>query len=644
MNATLLRLELRKNWLAAASVAAAFFITLPVSRLVAAASGLQTFKALEAILYAWVLIGLPFAALLIGGAAGAQAAARDVHDAESVLPVSPRRRTAASLAAGVLLLAAVAALLLSVTRLCGSDMAVRLTSNTPEGEFTWGTGGWDLLPFAPLATVALLEALLASWVLAYLIGHGVAGGILSLLLIALTLAGMVSGFGLDMFYATRYWGPGFEGFVRPALLLSLAAKLLAAERAAAWRERRPRLGARGVALLAGALLAGPIMFWGATNWILRGLRAQMMLSEPSAFTAHSAEFERMPLTARYLEASGREAAFKTVQGGVIMAGSAGARVVVPENPSGLTDFLFQPYQIGAVWDVLRGSDGRVWTTRRDLFESQLWREKADGAAEVRKVPDGFSFNPRWMARRLVVAHWISSDNKELYADADDFFRRGGKAAWTDFKRLLAQAESAPDAAKVACGGRCLTRGATTWRLPGRAFARGSVLPIVAGGRPAYLIPVTVASGAVVVLCRLDGRVETAWRMRRTFEGGFGTDFYALPDGTLYARGPEKTLGFVDVSGRAAHATSLARLRKEYPETDKDKDWSELVRRDASGNLLVVRADRLFALDRNGLILSARPLPRGVRAVHPLRDGFLADTPGGLYFSDWDGNTRRIRKP
>ena len=85
----LLRLELRQNVLSAASVVIAFLITLPIARLVSAATGLETAKALEAILSAWILIGLPLAAALIGASAGVRAASPSARECEALLPGAP---------------------------------------------------------------------------------------------------------------------------------------------------------------------------------------------------------------------------------------------------------------------------------------------------------------------------------------------------------------------------------------------------------------------------------------------------------------------------------------------------------------------------------------------------------------------------
>jgi hypothetical protein len=636
MNSALLRLELRKNVLAPASLIAAFFITLPVSRLVSSAAGLEPVKALEAILIGWLTVGLVFSAALIGAASGAQAASRDAHDAESLLPASPLRRAAAALVGALLLFAAVTAFIAATSWLCGLALSRLLDTARPGQTFLWGTEGWDLIPRAPLAILALLDALAACWILSYLTGNGIAGGLLGLLLAAASTSALLAGYGLQLFYATREWDADFSRFVVPLIALSLAGKTAAAAKAAFWRERRPRLGATGAAVLAGALLIGPVAGWSAVSWSLRGLRGQTRLSERDGQSVTL--WSQAPATPQAVRAVGDEAALITFGGGLIMAGSGGARVAIPDDRAGLLDILLHPSDVWEIWDDYRDDSGLVWAERIRSFETELWRERPDGRMESRRV-DGQRIYITRIAGRFVIGRWFDGRNEMLYADADDFYRSGDRAAWMrGIEGVASRAERESGAGAVSCGGNCLRAGGRTWRLPGRARAGDKILPRLLGGRRVFLVPVQLSSGdARVVACRPDGRVESAWRLRRTSEG-WDYSYRVLPDGTLFARGPEDTLGLIDASGNVLPAVSLARMFRDF--RDEDGRRLDVVRAGTDG-VQVVRAGRLISVDARGEVRAAAGLPHGVDGVKPLHSGFLAHAKDGLYFIGWDGKTRLL---
>ncbi|MBI3565669.1 MAG: hypothetical protein HY079_10775, partial [Elusimicrobia bacterium] len=155
MTAELLRLEFRRNRLSALSAALAFLATLPVCRLVSSTTGLEPRLAVEAALTAWMLVGAPLAAVLIGAASGAASASAEAVDAEAPLPLSAERRAAASMAAAFLLTAAFAAFLLAASSLLG--VAVERVLSTHEKN--WGRSFWFSLEVSPLLAAACLDAL-----------------------------------------------------------------------------------------------------------------------------------------------------------------------------------------------------------------------------------------------------------------------------------------------------------------------------------------------------------------------------------------------------------------------------------------------------------------------------------------------------
>lgn len=233
---TLLKLELRKNLLAATSLAAAFAVTVLAAPLAASAGGVELRPAFAALFTLWRFLGAPLAALLLGAAAGAQLDA----PGEPALPVSPGRRFAAAAGAALLLFAGliVPLFLFLQTGPAGVEAAFHPT-----------------LSFIAAQTLLWSGFLLCAFAMAALLGHGVAGGLAGLALQAATLLpiGIV--------------GPHMEFDEVPSgrLLASLVLLTVAGALGAGWSGFRRRSrgvgGRRDLALAAALALAGPLASW-----------------------------------------------------------------------------------------------------------------------------------------------------------------------------------------------------------------------------------------------------------------------------------------------------------------------------------------------------------------------------------------------
>lgn len=626
MNFPLLSLELRKNRLSAASVAAAFLVTLPVSRLVAGTTGMEPARALEAILLGWMILGSPLAAALIASSAGAQTASRDDREAEALLPVSPLRRAGASIAASALLFAAVTALLVATAWAFGA-LAPQLLARNPA--LNWGRPFWMDSSISPIFVFALADALLSCWLMSYLLGHGVAGGLLGLLLTGAALFVAAVAGGMQLGHGE--WGVSVLAMFSWLGAGTLAAKLTAAAYAAAWRERATRLGVSGAAALAAMILFGPVSGAVVVRRTYLALGAQVAHADRAAVYQYQSFQDQFPRGSRALAAAGEGAILKTVSGAILLADARGVRSIVPEKNTGLSELLLEPYKtwIHGTW---RDEKGVLWIERYVSPNTELWRV-AGATAERKVMTDRGSFT---MIGGGPVKHaYPGSDRRLRVAAADDYFLHGDKAAWYEgYARYLSRRERELATARPACSGKCLEAGGRRWKLPGVALSPGAVYPDDIGGRRAYLLPVRTRKGQEVALCRADGSTEIAWPYEDFM-------YHGLPDGTLFAFGADETLWAIGPDGRVAPPLSYALLASKLPQPRGRRP--ALMRR-AEGKSWLVWGGWLSVLDAGGRTIFSRSLPAGVESAVPLKDGFLITTKRSAWFSDWTGALRRVENP
>lgn len=623
MNFPLLRLEIRKNGLSAASAAAAFLITLPVSLLVSSATGLEPRLSLDAGLTAWVLLGVPLAAVLIGASSGSATGSADAVAAEGLLPRSPERRALNTLAASVFLAAAFAAFVLATAAVLGMPPGRVLSP----GQKAWGASFWYGLELAPLVALAALDALAGAWALSRLLGHGVAGGLLALVATAATAAGIAVSFGLQVEH--HDWGVAGTG---TALLIAwggAAAKFWAGALAARWSERRT--GPRALAGVLVLMLLPAIAIWGRSVGEMRMLDARVVPATYEAIYSYQSFHDPFPHGAKALAAAGTGAVLKTVRGGVVIASASGVRPLVAEQNTGLSELLLEPYKtwLHGAW---RDDMGRLWIERYVSPNTELWRVDG-GKAESRRVTDGGSLS---MILGEPLKHRYPDGKRMLVARAEDYFERGDKARWYEgYNPFLDARRRETGAAKPACGGRCLDAGGRRWTLPGQAIDDGFVSPDEFAGRRAYLIPVRKKDGrSVVALCRADGTVDIAWPYLKGF--GYG----GLPDGTLYSADGAVLHG-IGPDGKLAAPIPYGALAATLPAR---RDVRPQVVRLSGSRAWLIWGGRLTVLDAAGRKILSRELGRDLKEVVPLADGFLFTTARSAYFSDWEGNTRLVENP
>ncbi len=634
MNFPLLSLEIRKNRLAAASVVAAFLVTLPVARLVASTTGMEAGNALSTILIGWAFVGLPFAAALIGATAGSGTASSGNAGIEALLPASATRRAAASLTAAGFLLAITAAFVLACAWF-GNALAPYLIA--PDKAFSWGRPFWQNMPVTNFFLLMIADVLAASWVLAYLIGHGVAGGLLGPALVIIESFGVGLCLGMRMEHGE--WVSSLAGYETAMLAFLVLVKLVAVP-AAARLERRPSPRVRAWAFPAAALLAGPLATWLMAGAIASGLDARLRFAEPAPVFSYQSWFEDSSPTPAALAAAGRSAALMSVRGGIWLGGKEGVRVVLPEERSGVYDLVFRPFEGAWLFRTLRDSTGRLWAHRVTPLRDELWSQTGEAMTLGRPSPRNEWGNLAVVGRRVVVTKYLvdpkTGISQSSYAAAEDFIHRGSAAPFDkSLNDAIKTAVKAAGAGVVDCDKRCLRVGARRWRLPGPALYAGPVFPHWAGGKPAYFIPYKDASGTAAALCRADGTVTTAWRLGVRRERG---DFYALPDGTLYAYQPGDALGIIGTDGKVS-TLRYGRLRPKGASLDP-LPW--LLHR-AGGRVWLLWDRALVEAGDDGVLKSTRALPRW-ESFRTLEDGFLYDDGRSVRYLGWDATSRRLSKP
>lgn len=639
MNFPLLSLELRKNRLAAAAVLAAFVVTLPVARLVSSVTGMEASRAFEAVLLVWMILGTPFAVALVASSAGAETASKDARESEALWPVSPARRAAASVLSAALLAAAVTAVLVASAWMFGAWGWLDTTRNPA---MNWGRPFWMDSAMSPVFFAGLADALLSCWVLSYLIGHGVAGGLAGLLLTGASLTAVGLGMGLQAEH--KYWGLDMgRAFVAHGVL-TLVLKAAAVAMAASWRERGTRLGKTEAAALACALLFGPIAGWGVARLALRDLSSRLKPAEYYYLHSMSTESYGADAATPAARAAGTEAlAVWSGAGALCLAGPDGVRELLPRSRSGLLETLFYEMRGGA--DAARDEKGVLWATRWDYGKIELWREK-DGVmtlARRENWPHSGEFERR--GGLLYLSYWSfgQGNSKSYFVRLEDFARDGLAAhAIEGLDATLRASAKESGAATPDCAPkrRCVRRGGRVWTFPGDRLQPGAdAVPYVVGGKTVYLTGVTIKDQAWVMIARPDGKVEKGWPLKRDPDGAaYYTDLRILPDGTLWYAAQDEYLAYVaGADGR------LGRIDWRPFAREKRKGRAPALVRLADGRAWLLWTNVIQEVSLDGRILGSHRVPphTGWRA---LKSGVIVHDEGRMSFVGWDGTVKPLRAP
>lgn len=226
MTADLIRLELRKQYLASVGFAAAFALTLPLGAWALARNGYSWGRGFDAVLLFWAMVGVPLAAVVLGAAAGSGVAASRAQ--EAWLPVSPRTRLGAAAAAAALQLLCVGALVALVAAALSPDWrAVLGVSDRFADEI--------LLPYIEGSSAVSVYALLLAAGVAHQTGSGPAGGVVGGVAGALCAAFVGGGLLVSLISPGR---APFWPFAVVGTLAALGSALAMMRRGARLSERR----------------------------------------------------------------------------------------------------------------------------------------------------------------------------------------------------------------------------------------------------------------------------------------------------------------------------------------------------------------------------------------------------------------------
>lgn len=624
----LARLQLKRDRLLAAGMAASLLASLPVAWLAARADGLAQYS-LQATILFWVAVGLPGFAVLFGGSAGAELASTPSRAAELLLPVSPSRRAWGGLLGaalnflGVSLLVGAAALSLRSAALTDASLIDALVGTS----WWWGNEHAFTLAFAG----SLPYFLLASFLGAYLFRHGVLGGLLGTLLGGAMLVSLGLGLGLEATHPDR---ASFGGICLALVVAASAACGLALHRLAPWAERKPRASGWVLAGLAGLAALGALASAAAFLGESRRVKATTRLVEPAYWW-----FRQLP---RALPVA-RGVVLQSLDGELFWATEDGRRTLLARN-TGFNGFVPTfPHT-----SVAEDAEGNPWIlveepTRRP--EPRRWAVWAGNPARELELKARFTHEWNWVelvrrGRELGLMTWNLG-----YAPIPALGRqpewRGGSMEGGAAIRALAAAYVADGAAaELSADSRTLIHRPAdgpirTWRLPGRAMPEvpGVVLDRVgSAAAPVFLVRLFKKKDRPgLARCFPDGRVETLWEEVK--EGEFQRLAPLPAGGYRLSRYESWEARFIGEDGELSAPSRLA-------------SRGDPLRYDGSRVWLVSGASLEEVEIPSGRRLKVTPLPKPGEGGYQLRvvpGGFFLHTGAELEFVAWDGTRRRLGK-
>ncbi|MEK9145393.1 MAG: hypothetical protein AAB339_07280, partial [Elusimicrobiota bacterium] len=222
---------------------------LPLGVLIGVRSLPSAMAGVDAALAFWCTLGLPGLAVLLGASAGAGLRSEPEASAEAPLPVSPPVRVFAAWSSSLLHMALLAGLVLSIAFILGPRLSA---------DKDWGRFSWELFEsfrlYLSLLAFALLLSLSAGLLFAYLIGHGVLGGLLAAGLGAAAAAAVGAAFILRLFFPNSV---GWDLLPEAGMVAAISLVLAAIRSAAPAVELRP-VRAWAASALSGMLAAASV--------------------------------------------------------------------------------------------------------------------------------------------------------------------------------------------------------------------------------------------------------------------------------------------------------------------------------------------------------------------------------------------------
>lgn len=645
-------LELRKQRLLFFGMALAFLASLAAWPWVASRMHHPAPQALQATLLFWTLIGLPGIAALFGGASGAGLRAEPDHSAEEVLPLSPERRVFGAFAANGLYVLTLALLVLAVSFVAspGWRMAVL-------------TVKWESIPFAralfALTLFTLVYTLAVSLICAYVLRHGILGGLLGILTGGGSVFCLACGWTLEARYGIQ--APfGWLGVL--AVLLTLVGIAFALCRAAVWVELQPAPAWKRILWislgLGSGLAACGSAFLYTSDRLGRALR----------FVSGDPYYEITLYGGRPLWAGprGRKALaqgvlMRSMKGDLVWVTPDGRREVwMPSDGRPFLDFE-DPWFSGrfrsAAWD----EEGTLWLiVRPEPVEigkgDQIWRKRPGEGLKLYTHAERMANDWVRVGSQLGLIAWGGREEQHLYAPLP---AEGKRPTWRPVGKgvrprifVLRGWIQEGLAAEVQRDRRTLVqrpRGkkVRVWKLPGRAYSEAldGVYPALAGEEPNYFsVPLELGgSQEGMAVCYPDGSVKLAWsgthEERYRLVSVFGENFFGW-----VGRGKTGTLHLAGKDGQFFPPLHIGKILQQFPPIpDRPDLWPIVLRLKGTMAWLILRDRYLVQVNlQSGEVVHSWALPdfhrirMSMPAFHVADGGFFLHAGRRLHFIRWDG--------
>ncbi|MCX5797634.1 MAG: hypothetical protein NTY77_19255 [Elusimicrobia bacterium] len=639
------RLELRKQRLAFVGLAAAFIVTLPLAWLGAVIGHADRRAAIDALFLFWTTVGLPGAAALLGASAGVGLRAEPAAAAESVLPASPARRAAMALAAAALQLAALAAVVLLMAAAVSPGWRTTFT------ELVWSAPEFQRAVFRLLA-FNLGYILAASFVCAYGLGHGLAGGLLGLGLAGIGSTALAAASGMQALYDERELLRPGGLFMIEALCLSGAAYALG--RCASRLERRAGLGWLDFTL------CGLAVSFGSVLCVLAMVRAFGCLVHHPQPIRHEDYFARAHSLALRLVPGLREADAQgllvgDMDGRLMLLKPDGRRTVLaPGERVTLGDIFDVPLldrNQSAEWDA----DGTLWSLHSKPLLNSWRRTLMHGrpGERFKQLPLAGDGGWQLVHRGLQVGTlgW-SGDGKQRFTPLSAQGLAASRSVAGELPKMFSEGWAELGlAAAAGKDGKSISWRGRTWRLPGKIvdgimFELSLFPAVTAKPAPVFALNAFDQKGAsTMVLCRPGAKAQTPWPGKRFYAAGLSAD------GTLWSNFTNRTLLMIRPDGSAAPlldlAPALAALPRQKGKPSQGLSRFPILLRVGDGELWALLSGRWLArLDaKSGALKACWELPcrpkNGRDSVQSVPAGFFLHDGERTFFVDWEGKARKL---
>lgn len=252
--------EARRNRVLFAGLPLVILVSLPFSAAIAAAAGMPAAQGVYGALAAWAAVGLPLAAVLLGGVAGAGLRG-PAEEAEASFPLSPRVRSFGALLTTSSVFASGAALVAALSAVAARGAAEEVLAGLAVLGRWESTAGY-LGASAVVAAASLSWLLTVSFTAAYVASHAVLGAVVALAGAGLLLVPSAAGIALYAVHAPHLAMPFLAAAALSTVVSAATAGLtLGLTASGAARSARRSLGALVLSSL--LPLAGTPLTWRA---------------------------------------------------------------------------------------------------------------------------------------------------------------------------------------------------------------------------------------------------------------------------------------------------------------------------------------------------------------------------------------------